>query len=253
MIGFAERLAIEQQHGNGPAADGGIGEVEYGAEEHKMLPAYERHPLRPRGVDDGEVEHVDHLAVEKWCIAAAFGKESGRHLRAFAEQHAVEHTVYDVAQSACKHQGYADDESRLHVEFYHLIQKPADNSHGYDAERGQKQFPHNLHAEGHAVVFGKQDIEPRGRRGGDAQFVIHPAPGVDAFVPIHLRLYAYLDELVYDQGSDNDEPRQPPLREELAHARYFLPLFLASMLSVAWGTARRRSAGMSLPVSRQMP
>lgn len=34
---------------------------------------------------------------------------------------------------------------------------------------------------------------------------------------------------------------------------YFFCVSLASMLSVAWGTARRRSLGMSLPVTRQMP
>ena len=39
----------------------------------------------------------------------------------------------------------------------------------------------------------------------------------------------------------------------LSPSSYFLVLALASMLSVACGTARSRSLGMSLPVSRQMP
>lgn len=34
---------------------------------------------------------------------------------------------------------------------------------------------------------------------------------------------------------------------------YFFPSFFASMLSVACGTARRRSAGINFPVSRQIP
>ena len=71
-------------------------------------------------------------------------------------------------------------------------------------------------------------------------------------MPVHVGLYPNLDNLVYNQYRKYDKAGYPALRKEFTHF-YFLPLFLASMLKVAWGTARRRSAGISLPVSRQMP
>ena len=50
-------------------------------------------------------------------------------------------------------------------------------------------------------------------------------------------------------------PGRETLRTTRSGQRQFLRSFicLASMLRVAWGTARKRSFGMSLPVTRQMP
>jgi hypothetical protein len=60
----AQVLAIEQDERNDTATDGSIRKVEYRAEEDEMFPSYERHPFRPVGLDEWEVEHVYHLAIE---------------------------------------------------------------------------------------------------------------------------------------------------------------------------------------------
>ena len=60
----AQVLAIEQDERNDAAADGSIRKVEYRAEEDEMLPSHERHPFRSVGLDEWEVEHVHHLAIE---------------------------------------------------------------------------------------------------------------------------------------------------------------------------------------------
>ena len=62
-------------------------------------------------------------------------------------------------------------------------------------------------------------------------------------MPVHVGLYPNLDNLVYNQYRKYNKAGYPALRKEFTHF-YFLPLFLASMLKVAWGTARS-----ALPVS----
>ena len=58
----------EQHHAH---ADTGIGKVEHGAEEHKVLSAHKWHPHGPLGLDEGEVEHIYHLTHEERRIARA--------------------------------------------------------------------------------------------------------------------------------------------------------------------------------------
>ena len=40
------------------------GKVKDRAEEDEVLPSHKRHPFRPVGFDEREVEHVYHLAIE---------------------------------------------------------------------------------------------------------------------------------------------------------------------------------------------
>ena len=54
---------------------GGIGKVEYRAEEYEMIPTYQRHPLRPVRINDREIEHIHHLSVEQRSISSAFRQE----------------------------------------------------------------------------------------------------------------------------------------------------------------------------------
>ena len=55
-------LSAEKEESDDTHADTSIGEVEDRTEEDKLLAAYKRHPLWPRGDDERKVEHVDHLA-----------------------------------------------------------------------------------------------------------------------------------------------------------------------------------------------
>ena len=58
-------LPAEQEQRYDTYADAGIGEVEDWTEEDELLASDKRHPLRPRGDDEREVEHIDHLACQK--------------------------------------------------------------------------------------------------------------------------------------------------------------------------------------------
>ena len=199
MESVIERLAVEQKQGDDPATDGRVGKVEDGAEEDEVLSAHKGHPLGPIGVDDGEIEHIHHLAVEQGGVSSAFGQERGQlDGRALAEQHAIEDAVHDVAQRARQDEGDAHDEARLQPLLTHaLVKEPGNERHRHQAEEGEEQLAENLHAEGHAHILREEDVAPVG----------HP----DALVPIHVGLHPYLDDLVNDQDGQNDEPGDPAL------------------------------------------
>ena len=199
MESVIEGLAVEQKQGDDPATDGRVGKVEDGAEEDEVLSAHKRHPLGPIGVDDGEIEHIHHFAVEQGGVSSAFGQERGQlDGRALAEQHAVEDTIHDVAQRARQDEGYAHDEAHLQALQPHtLVEKPANERHRHQAEEGEEQLAENLHAERHAHILREEDVAPVGH--------------ADALVPIHVGLHPYLDDLVDDQDGQNDEPGDPAL------------------------------------------
>ena len=119
------------------------------------------------------------------------------------------------------------------------VEVVSNGGHGSNAEGGQEQLPDDFHSKGHAVVLGKVDVAPIG----------HP----DALMPVHVGLDPHLYNLVNKEHREDCSACNPPFCPETARHAHFFPLCLASMLKVAWGTARRRSAGISFPVSRQMP
>lgn len=204
MIGLAERLAIKKEQGYHPATDGRVGKVEDRAEENEMLSSHKRHPLRPIGVDDGKIKHVYHLAIEQGGISSALRhKRSDLRGGAFVEQHAIEDTVHDVAQRTRQDEGDANDESCLEAVPHALVQEPSDDRHCHQPEDGEKKFPDDFHAEGHPHVFGKENIKP----------ICHPY----AFVPIHVGLDPYLDDLVYNQYGQYNEPGDPAFGKKFVH------------------------------------
>ena len=99
MIGIIQIFTVKQQQCYDTATDRSIGKVENRAEEDEMVSTYERHPFRPVCFDNGELEHIDHFAVEQRSISAAFGHESCQlRIGAFIKQHSVEYAVDDIAQ-----------------------------------------------------------------------------------------------------------------------------------------------------------
>lgn len=63
MIGIIEVLAVEQQQSNDTATDCCIRKIEYRAEENEMFSTDKRHPCGPVCINDGEIEHIHHLAI----------------------------------------------------------------------------------------------------------------------------------------------------------------------------------------------
>ena len=58
-------MRIKNKQGNDAATDSRIGKVKNRAEENKVITSHKRHPIRPVGIDNREVEHIDHLATSR--------------------------------------------------------------------------------------------------------------------------------------------------------------------------------------------
>ena len=65
---------LKDQNGKDPDRDRRIGQVENGPEEDEFLAGSEGEPLRKMTLDDGEVEHVNHLAIQQGRVASPLGE-----------------------------------------------------------------------------------------------------------------------------------------------------------------------------------
>ena len=80
LIQTLQPLPLENQHIEHADGDGGVSEVEDGAEEDKMVVGTEEEHRQPGGVFAGNVnnrkiKHVDHTSVQPAGIAAAIREE----------------------------------------------------------------------------------------------------------------------------------------------------------------------------------
>ena len=176
--------------------------------------------------------------MQQGRIAAARGHQCGHLPIAVIEDDAIEDAVDDVPQGAREDHGDADDVAHGVLFPNELHQVVGDAHHGHDAEDGEDEFVEELHAECHAGVLREVELEP----GEDG----------DAFTQRHVRLHPNLEGLVQKKEQQDDRRCSPSLSCSCLFV-HFTPLCLASMLNVAWGTARSRSFEISFPVSRQMP
>ena len=173
-----------------------------------MLASHKRHPFGPVGFDDGEIEHIHHLAIKEFRIAFAKGHEGGQcTMRTFAENLSIKNTINDVPHCTGQNQGHTNQESGLVVLLDVLHQEPGDGDGGNDTEPGEEELVEYFHAECHTVVFGEVDVEPVG--------------DFDAFVPIHIGLHPNLDNLVDDEYGYHDESRECSFREKFLHSVLF--------------------------------
>ena len=184
----ADQFVIEEQQCHDAARDGCIGKVEDGGEEHAVLSGVDGHPCGHVPFDEGEVEHIDHLAVEEFAVAISVGHELC-HLRIgwVVEDESVEHAVDDVACRSCRDEGEADDVPRRSSALDFAVDEPSDEAYRHDAEEGEEEFPApEFPTERHAVVLHKQEAEPAG--------------DLDALSQMHARLDIDLDDLVNDKN-----------------------------------------------------
>ena len=239
-------LPLEKEHIKHSNGNGRVSEVEDWAEKDEMPIGAEEEFGQPGGifaghVDDGEIEHVDHAAVQPARIAAPVGEER-RHLRegALAEDAPVEHAVDDVAHGACRDEGEAKQHAELGAFLRLADQNPEQGDDGHNAEEAQGQLKEaaaTQPTEGHAVVFDKQQPEPTPDNGG-------------VLSESHTGLDPNLEDLVEEQDEKNHHKRP----DEAAAAFFFHFFFsLASRQRVVMGTQRSLSLGMSRPVSQQTP
>ena len=97
MVRLVQIFAIKKKQRNDTTTDGGIGKVEYRAEEYEVLPTYKRHPSGPGGVDYREIEHVYHFTIKPSGISSSFGHKAGNlRMGAFIKDYPIEYTVDNV-------------------------------------------------------------------------------------------------------------------------------------------------------------
>ena len=154
------------EHANG---DGGVGKVEDGTEEDKVVVGAEEEIWKPRGilfgnVDDGEIQHVDHATVQPASIAAAVGEKGGDlRVGALAEDAAVEYAVDNVAHGTRRDKGEAEQHAESGVSLREADEHPKQGHDGYNPKEAQAELQEAATAhptEGHAVVLDEQQLEP---------------------------------------------------------------------------------------------
>lgn len=136
-------MRIENKQGDDAATDSRIGKVKNGTEENKVITSYKRHPVRPVGIDNREIEHIDHLAMQPVGISLPQrNPRSNLRMRALAEYLSIEHTVDDVTHCTSQNQGKTNQVAILHLvrpfHQFHQINRNQDGSH--DTEKCQEQF-----------------------------------------------------------------------------------------------------------------
>ena len=186
---FRKKLPLEKHQVEGAAGDAAVGDVEDGPEEDHVAAAPDGEVRRQGGVDQREVEHVDHLAVEE---------------RRVVENEPVEHRVDLVADGSGKDRGEAVEHAFRRVgPLQQLAEIHDDNGDEREAAEAQRKLAEpfaELQAEGHAVVLDEEDLEPRPEHG-------------DALPDGHVRLDQDLDDLVDDEQQDHEQRDARAFRE----------------------------------------
>ena len=181
----------------------------------------------PSDVDDGEIQHIDYLAVQPSCVMKDFS---------------VKHTVYDIAHGACRDEGEPKHHPELGVFLGKTEQKENQYDDRDDSENAQEGF-HGTAAshpsECHAGILNEQQLEPIAK---NRYFLAN----------LHVRLDPNLENLIDDQDGENDDERaDQAFAFCLCH--FFFSFIFASRQIVVVGTQRNLSLGISLPVARQTP
>lgn len=214
--GFFEKTSLENDEDGDTDRNGRIGDVEDGPEEDELIPSPEREPVRVEALDDREIEHVHHLAVQEAAVAPLGGHEPGNLVKgAFAEDHPVKGAVDDVAQGTGQDQGYAEHEPRRLVTADHADQVPSDGDHREDPENAQgdlAKLATEFHSEGHPFIFSEMENEPIAE---DRDL----ASGADE----HAGLDPDLECLIGDQDKHDNEDGTLQLRSnwEISRLNYF--------------------------------
>ena len=162
VVAVQEAL-LEQQQGDHPNRDGRIGNVEDGRKELKAFPAHQWYPLGPGGLNDGEVQHVHHVAVQKAGITMTGESRSHGIVVAGRKDQPIEHRVDQVAQGTGVDQGGTYNKATGIALLHDAAHVPGTKDHSGQAEQGQDHLPPvatKLPTPGHAFILDKIQLEP---------------------------------------------------------------------------------------------
>ena len=144
-------------------SDGGISHVEDGVEEDQSLSAKPWHPRWPLAVNQREIKHVHHLAVQERGIASFRGEEGGYFIETLIEDEPVEAAVDQVSHSADKDEADADQKRGAHVVSDKVYQVVADGCRRQQSKEREHDFAYMSakgHAKSHAFVFHEVEQTP---------------------------------------------------------------------------------------------
>ena len=161
VITLIQIFAVKQKQCNNTTTNGCICKIEYRTEEYKMLATNNRHPHRPGCIDDGKIEHIDHLAIEPGWIPPFSRQEcSNGRIGALVKKNTVKYAIYYISECTCKYQWHTYYITRFGSLFYCFIQIPGNKPYGNNTKTGEKQFTEYFHTESHSVVLCKVNIKP---------------------------------------------------------------------------------------------
>jgi len=215
-----EKLVLEEDEVEGADCHAAVCKVEDRCKEDEMTAAYEWHPVRPVGVYQWEIEHVNYFAEEEGSISHSaqlcYGSVGG-----FTEDEAIEEAVHNVAQCSCCDKGEADYNTCRSIRFFQKTGNPYDqDGEQDDSEDGKAQFAEHsaeFHAECHTLVLYEEDAEP-------------VADDVEATADRKVYFDKNLDNLV-DNDECNSQDYQPSALRDMFHQHYLF-LFIISLASM---------------------
>jgi hypothetical protein len=192
-----QHALLEEHQYENTGRYGSVCNIEDGLEELELFATKNGEPGGIVTMDNGEVEHIYHLAVKKRGVASA-PRDKTRYVKgAFGEDHPVEDGVYEIAHGACQDEGTAKDDASGVAFIDQLAEDEEACYNSYEAEeREDKLAPvglADLHAEGHAFVLEEMELCPVAN---DIDLACHAR--------VEMRFDIDLDCLIYKQNEENN-------------------------------------------------
>jgi len=158
---LVKKAFLEDQDSDNADRNRRIGKIEDGAEKLKFVTAYKGHPRGIVCLDDGEVQHIDHPAMQEGGIA--MWREYLRYMlvSALFEDEAVEHTVNKITQRTRKDEARTDDKTSVVFLLYDRLDIVDTEYDGDETEKGQRHLSPGaaeLPAPGHALILYEVDL-----------------------------------------------------------------------------------------------
>ena len=208
FLGTGEKTVLEENQIESAHGDAAVREVEDRGEEQKAVASHKWNPFRPDCVYHRKIKHVNNVS---------------EHQRSIAENHTVEKTVDDVAESTGRYQCQANQHSgrnnRLTVReksqgafiilgLPHKRGDPPAKHTGEDyPEKRQQELsdcPSEFHPESHSLILDEENLKPI-------------SDDVEMFTQLHVRLDQNLDDLVNDDKYDSKNQETLTLRNSHLH------------------------------------
>lgn len=159
-----KEFSVEKDEYEYADGDVGVSEVENRTEEDKVFASPKRDPSGEGAFHQGEVEHINHFAMQEGGVTAAVREDGGYFVVAVTEYHAIEEAVDDVADGSAEYQREREQYACRRFFAIEVHNVPTDSPDGKDAEQAKEHFAcfavAKFHSECHAVVFDKEDFEP---------------------------------------------------------------------------------------------